>query len=65
MIDDTIDKHIEAVVEEVVEDIGIETCQTNKRRIKHRVVLLVHLIIVFGSFIKCCNNVKKCRSCRK
>ena len=49
MIDETIDKHIEAVVEEVVEDIGIETCQTNKRRIKPRVILIVHVIIVFGA----------------
>ena len=58
MNDEDLDKHIEIVVEEVVDEIGIQIDETEKKQITHHVIFVIHLIILVWSFLKCCNNVK-------
>ena len=40
MNDEQIDKHIETVVEEVVDEIGIQVNQAEKEQITHHAILL-------------------------
>lgn len=51
-----INNYIAKVFGEVVDDISIETHNSKQKQIKTQLVLLIRLIIVFWSFIRCCNN---------
>lgn len=50
------DKLVNEVVNEVVEEVVNECCQQDKSFIKKQIVIIVHLIILFIGFMKCCNK---------
>jgi len=51
-----INNDIDKVVEDVIEEIQIKTTPSKKRQIKNRIIFVINFIIIFWSFIKCCNN---------